>query len=202
MIYMKNKIKKITILLNFLLLGFSVKAQPFKLKDLDIIFRQEYSKLKEQHIDTILAYRQYYEGSMVVSVPSRCSGFIEAFILWKSKGEYYVKKIVCYGEPSEKVMKISSKPFDTYFKALPSIRKKEKYKYNGEGLLPTSSHDCFEQLTLLSPKINYQIIISEAQKKSNGWEAYSWMRGVVDVIRITRAEIDKAIEAGLPTFTP
>jgi hypothetical protein len=199
---MKNKIKITAILLNFLLLGFSVKAQSFKLKDLNFIFRQEYAKLKEQHIDTILAYRQYSEGSMVLSVPSRCTGFIEAFILWKSKGKYYLKRVVCYGEPSEKVMEISSKPFDAYLKDLPNIRKREKYKYNGEGLLPTSSHDCFEQITLLSPKINYQITISEAQKKSNGWEVYSWMRGVVNVIGITRAEIDKAIAQGLSTSTP
>ncbi len=204
MINMLNKIKNIALLLTILLIGLSAKAQPFSVKKLDIIFRQEYTKLKEQHIDSIIAYRQYVIGRMHhdAAVPPECISFVDAFILWKSKGGYYIKRVVCYGEPSEKVLKISSKPFDVYFKYLPISRRCEKYKDNAVDILPLADHDNFEQLTLLSPKINYRITIADLQKTSKGWQRYSWIRANLEIIRITRAEIDKAIAECLSTSTP
>lgn len=201
---MLNKIKKIALLLAILLVGLSVKAQPININKLEFIFRQEYTKLKEQDIDTIIIYREYCIGCIPVNrdIPTECYGFGDAFILWKSKGEQYIKRVVCYGESSEKVLKISSKPFDAYFKYLPISRRCEKYKDNAVDILPLADHDYFEQLTLLSPKINYRVTIAKLQKISKEWQRYSWIRANLEIIRITRAEIDKAIAAGLPTFTP
>jgi hypothetical protein len=204
MIVMLNKLKKIAVLLFILSLGFSVKAQPFNIKKIDFIFREEYAKLKEQHIDTFITYHRYCEGIMAFSkdVPSRCYGFRDAFILWKSKGGYYIKRVVCYGEPSEKVVKISSNPFDAYFNYLPISRRCEKYKDNAVDILPRGEDGCSEELTLISPKINYQINIAELQKTSKEWQRYSWIRANLEIIRITRAEIDKAIAEGLSPTTP
>ena len=171
---------------------------------MDFIFQQDYIKLKEQGIDTFITYHRYCEGIMAFSkdVPSRCEGFGDAFILWKSKGKYYIKRVVCYGEPSEKVVKISSKPFDAYFKYLPISRRCEKYKDNAVDILPRGEDGCSEELTLFSPKINYQINIAELQKTSKDWQKYSWIRANLEIIRITRAEIDRAIAQGLSTSTP
>jgi len=204
MIKMLNKIKKIALLLTILLVGLSAKAQPFNLKKMNFIFQKEYIKLKEQDIDTIIIYRGYCIGCVPVNrdIPTECYGFGDAFILWKSKGGQYIKRVVCYGESSEKVLKISSKPFDVYFKYLPISRRCEKYKDNAVDILPLADHDYFEQLTLLSPKINYQITIAKLQKTSKEWQRYSWVRANLEIIRITRAEIDKAIAQCLSTSTP
>jgi hypothetical protein len=186
--YMNTMVRKINLLLLFLLIAGVTQAQ-YRSETLS----KQISNLGSAGIDTILVYTAGCYGECEVTHKPNCNcdrSLSSTFIIYQHKGKYYFIDFSCCNVDEVKTLKKSQSV--PYFLSMKAVLKEENRFYkNLKFPPPIPSDNPFENAELMIKKQKLQFYIFSDQKNASykAWRKHPWIDKQIRLLQLIKKDI-------------
>ncbi len=154
---------------------------------LHIALEKAVDDLRKQQVDTIYTYYRYCSGcDSGRDEKPECEGFLEARVVWQSKGKALYQTVDCNGRIS------LAKPVESkalaYFIANRQVITQRKSLPKDQFYPALAAHFEAEEFTLIVKDKAFQTTLTEEQREDKLWDRFSWIKPTRQLAKLNQKE--------------